>query len=244
MKKLLVLAGLLACACSPASFTEKQYPAANVQQCPYGGIVVGTQPICNGAPGTTGGVGTSGPQGNTGATGQAGANGNGLNPGLLCDVYKIKQADENGTVNWNTLLADGTLEFTAVLTNFNVPNQSSNDIFANFTSAQQALIGNTDYSLDCSGFVNVPETGAYNLTLGSDDGSELALDNSVVVNMPQLQSFATKSANVNLFAGLHKINVLYFQGPATNIGLQLSWSGDANQGLGASALIPSSAFTH
>lgn len=243
MKAILIIGLALGfMSCEPARFTENTYPSANVDQCPYGGIVVDSTPVCNGTPGNS----VTGPKGDPGTsiTGPQGNAGNGYAAGMLCDVYAIKATDENGTVNWNTLLSDGALKFSAVLTNFNVPNQSSNDIFANFTAAQQALIGPTNYALDCSGLLNVPETGSYTFTLGSDDGSEFALDNNVVINMPQLQSYATKTATVNLFAGQHKVNILYFQGPATNIGLQLSYSGPSNQGLGSSVLIPSSAFTH
>lgn len=189
-------------------------------------------------------AGPTGPSGGIGATGPAGSDGNGYQPGLECDVYSVQASDENGTVNWDSLLSNGTLKFTTVLANFNVPNQSSNDIFASFTAAQQAMIGGTNYALDCAGMLNVPETGLYTLNLGSDDGSELAISNAVVINMPDLQAMTFKSSQVQLFAGPQKINLLYFQGPATNIGLQLYWQGPANAGLGTSALIPSTAFTH
>jgi hypothetical protein len=156
----------------------------------------------------------------------------------------VKQADEAGTVNWYTLLSDSTYRFTTTLANFNVADQSSNNVFASFTAAQQALIGHTDYAVDCSGNLNVPETAYYTLTLGSDDGSELAIDDVAVINMPNLQPMASKSVVLPLFAGQHRINVIYFQGPATNIGLTLSWQGPANRSLGTAAIIPASAFTH
>src|SRR5271166_1228140 len=132
---------------------------ATVAQCPYGGIVYNSTPICNGA------TGNQGPQGNVG---QAGTNA--FTSGLTCGVYSVNTSDENGTVNWNTLLTDGNLKFTTVLSQFNVPNESSNDIFASFTAQQQALIGYTNYALDCSGYINIAETGNYTFTLGSDDG--------------------------------------------------------------------------
>jgi hypothetical protein len=51
-------------------------------------------------------------------------------------------------------------------------------------------------------------------------------------------------SNVSLFAGPHKFNLLYFQGPATNIGLEVDWQGPSNAGLGTMGIIPSSAFTY
>jgi hypothetical protein len=202
-----------------------------------------------GPAGATGqnGVGTVGPQGPAGATGQNGSNGtngNGFNPGLDCDVYTVVPADENGTVNWAQMLSDGTPKFVTTLANFNVPNESSNGIFATFTPDQQALIGTTNYGLDCYGWLNVPETGVYTLNMGSDDGSELVIDNAVVINMPELQAYTNKSASMTLFAGMHRINVMYFQGPPTNIGLTISWQGPSNAGLGTLATIPASYFMH
>jgi PA14 domain len=191
--------------------------------------------------GPTGSPGVAGPQGNPGSNG---TNGNGYEPGLECDVYSILANDENGTVNWSTMLSDGTLKFSTVLSNFNVPNESSNDVFSTFTAAQQALIGTSNYALDCSGFINVPETGSYTFTLGSDDGSELAIDETAVINMPDLQAYASESTTMSLFAGQHRINVIYFQGPPTNIGLTLSLNGPANAGLGETSVVPASMLTH
>ena len=189
-------------------------------------------------------VGPAGPQGSAGAAGKNGTNGNGYLPGLECNVYSIKQADENGTVNWDNLFTDGTIKFTTVLSNFNVANQSNLDIFSTFTAAQQALLGFTDYALDCNGYIDIPATGNYTLTLGSDDGSELVIDEQPVLAMSDLQAFASKSVSLSLFSGLHRVNVLYFQGPAVMIGMQLSWKGPANAGLGTTSIIPSSAFQH
>src|ERR1019366_1169084 len=134
--------------------------------------------------------------------------------------------------NWDTMLSDGTLKFSAVVANLSVPNENASTVFASFTAAQQALLGYTDYALDCSGFLTVPETASYTLTLGSDDGSELAIDQTVITNMPQLQPYASTSKAVQLFSGRHTVNVIYFQGPQTNIGLTLSWQGPTNAGLG------------
>lgn len=207
----------------------------------------------NGSQGSTGTVGPQGPKGDTGTTGPKGAsgsngtngsNGNGFNSGLECYVYSVLMSDENGTVNWNTMFSDSTFKFSTVLANFNVSDQSSNNIFSSFTSTQQALIGNTNYGLDCNGWIDIPETGSYTFVLSSDDGSELAIDNQIAINMPVLQSYTNKSIVLTLFSGLHRINVLYFQGPATNIGLTLGWKGPSNVGLGTLQTIPSTVFTH
>lgn len=193
-----------------------------------------------GDPGTPG-IGTTGP---TGPKGAPGSNGLGYTPGLECNVYTVKQSDENGTVNWINLLTNGVLKFTTTLANFNVPNENNTNIFSSFTAAQQAMLGYTDYAIDCNGYIDVPATGNYTLTMGSDDGSELIIDNQSVLNMPVLQPYATSSVTLPLYSGLHRVNVLYFQGPAVAIGLQLYWKGPANAGLGSSVIIPASVLFH
>jgi len=171
-------------------------------------------------------------------------------PGVSCDVYSIPDGTYIApqgyytVVNWDTMLAAGTYQFNTTLANFDTPNESDTTLFQSFTPAEQAQIGVTNFALDCQGYLNIPETGEYYLTLGSDDGSELLIDNAIVINMPQAQAFASQTAAINLTAGLHKINVLYFQGPATNQGLELSWEGPSNQDLGLITTIPASAFSH
>lgn len=197
-----------------------------------------------GSNGTNGKDGTNGANGTNGTNGTNGKDGNGYTPGLSCDVYSIKQADENGTVNWINMFTDGTIKFTTTIANFDVANQSNTNIFGSFTAAQQALIGYSDYAIDCHGFLNAPVSGYYNFNLGSDDGSELLLDNAPVINIPNLQPYANASATALVYSGLHKINVFYFQGPPVMIGLTLKWQGPSNAGLGTLSTIPASYFTH
>jgi hypothetical protein len=167
------------------------------------------------------------------------------NQGLNCEVYAIPASTYAGVVNWSALFSAGTPKFSIIQSNLDVQDQLYTNLFGSFTAQQQALVGNTNFALDCEGFLNVPETNGYVLQLSSDDGSQLIIDDIVVINMPQAQVFSTKtSGTMTLFAGLHKINVLYFQGPATYEGLILQWQGPANQGLGTMGVIPAAALSH
>lgn len=198
-----------------------------------------------GPQGSAGSTGSQGPAGQNGTNGTNGTNGNGYVPGIECMAYSIPTSVESGIINWAAMFAAGTPKFSAVLPNFNTPNESNVNDFANFTATEQAELGYANYALDCEGYINVPETGVYVFKLGSDDGSQLAIDDQVVINMPQDQAFATaNSSNLTLFYGPHKINVLYFQGPPVMIGLQLSWQGPANAGLNSMSIVPSSVFMH
>ena len=192
-------------------------------------------------------VGAIGPIGDTGPQGPPGVNaspGIGATPGIVCNAYSILPAGESGAVNWNKILADGTPKFTTFVSEFNTANEVDTNAFLNFTPSQQALIGTTNFALDCNGYLLVPETGSYTFNLGSDDGSALLLDNTTVIGMPQDQSFTTHTVTITLTQGFHTFNLLYFQGPATNVGLTLQWQGPANQGLGTLSTIGPQYLSH
>jgi hypothetical protein len=198
-----------------------------------------------GATGAAGSNGTSGVNGSTGTQGATGAAGAGFTSGLLCDFYTVLAADESSPVNWDKMLSDGTFQFTTTIGNFDVVNQSSTDVFPGLTLAQQTQLGYTNYALDCEGYLDIPETGDYNFTLASDDGSEMAIDDNVIINMPEQQAITSQTVtNVSLFSGRHKFNMIYFQGPPVMIGLTLQWQGPSNQGLGSLSTVPVSAFSH
>ena len=201
------------------------------------------QSIPAGPTGPAGSIGATGPQGAVGATGPQGNSG--ISPGIACDGYAITTASYQGTVNWDTLYSTGTLLFTdAVLPSLDNPQTLDTAVFNGITPNQAAELGTTNWALDCYGYISVPETGLYTFSLSSDDGSELAIDNAVVINMPQSQDYPTETAAVQLFAGQHKLNVLYFQSLPTQIGLVLEWQGPSNAGLGTMNPVPASAFTH
>jgi hypothetical protein len=118
-------------------------------------------------------------------------------------------------------------------------------LFEGFTQAEQNLVGTTNFALDCSGYLTVPEDGLYAFTLTSDDGSEFVIDDTPVINMPNTQAATSGSAtNVSLYSGRHSVNMLYYQSLATNVALNLQWSGPANAGLGTMSTIPASYFSH
>jgi hypothetical protein len=227
----------------------------------------------NGSNGTNGTNGQNGAAGATGATGAAGAScsavavsggvnmicgssapvfiastASQINPGIMCTAYSILAKDYGtsaNSVNWAQLFNDGTEQFSTMLTNFNVGNQVDTILFPGLTQAEQTLIGQANWALDCYGFLNVPETGGYTFQLSSDDGSQLVINNNVLINMAQAQPYSVgTSSQVTLFAGPQQINVLYFQGPQTNEGLTLKWQGPTSAGLSVMSVVPASAFTY
>lgn len=61
-----------------------------------------------------------------------------------------------------------------------------------------------------SGYIYVPETGIYTFSLLSDDGSDLMIDNDMVVDMNREQSPTTSVGQKVLAAGYHPIRLRYF----------------------------------
>lgn len=158
--------------------------------------------------------------------------------GLACQVYDSRSIDRSS--GNNVILTNATPKFDVIVNQLDVGDSQASNGFPKFTAAQQALIGTEDYALDCSGYVNVPKTQTYNLTMLSDDGSNTYVDNQLVIAMDQLQSPTAKSSSLFLTKGLHKLNVTYFQGPLSQIALKLTWSAPEF----STQVIPNSALSH
>jgi hypothetical protein len=104
----------------------------------------------------------------------------------------------------------------------------------NFSTQAAMLAGSgstltTWYALDCTGVFNVPATQVYNLTLNSDDGSQLLIDGVSIIDNDGEHSATSKSGSIALEAGQHSVELQYFQGPGvvelqllSNIGMEFS----------------------
>ena len=76
-----------------------------------------------------------------------------------------------------------------------------------------------------TGYLNVPEDGVYTFSLMSDDGSWLKIDGNMVVDNDRPQSPHEEISQQALKAGLHKIEVRYFD---SNGGMLRLWVFDQN----------------
>lgn len=158
--------------------------------------------------------------------------------GLACQVYDSQSIDRSSGLN--TILTNAVPKFEVIINQFDVPDTNASLGFPKFTAAQQALIGTEDYALDCSGYINVPKSQTYKLTMLSDDGSKLYINNNLLISMDQLQAPASSSISIYLLKGINKVNVIYFQGPLSQIALSLSWTAPEF----STTIIPSSVLTH
>ena len=93
------------------------------------------------------------------------------------------------------------------------------------------------YSLVYDGWLSVPRTGVYRFSLRSDDGSVLRLDGQELIDNDGLGGKGLQHVETGLAAGLHAIEVQYFQHRG-DVELRLWWEGPGleAQPIAASAL--------
>jgi hypothetical protein len=94
------------------------------------------------------------------------------------------------------------------------------------------------FGFDFNGFVNIPTSGPITFSITSADGSDLYVDGTLVVSNDGVHPSATESGTIGLQAGLHSIEVQYFQN-SNAPQLQVDFSG---AGFGPIAIPDSSLF--
>jgi PA14 domain len=89
------------------------------------------------------------------------------------------------------------------------------------------------------GFVDIPESEVWTFTLTSDDGSQLWIDEQLVVDDDGLHTARARSGTAVLEAGPHAIELRWFnKSGAAELGLSWNTPGKPAQS------VPDSAFTH
>lgn len=130
-------------------------------------------------------------------------------PGSLVGSIYLLERDQVKEV-----VFDGYVPVGRVSTNrLDIPNRSFKDGFPGLTDRFEWF--GIDYRGQCR-FV----AGEHSFRLSSDDGSRLYVDDRLVINNDGVHSEVSVGAKLKLEAGLHRVRVAYFQGPATEIALQ------------------------
>lgn len=97
----------------------------------------------------------------------------------------------------------------------------------------------TRYGVRLTGLIEVPQSGLWTFRLGSDDGSRLLINGEQVINHDGTHSYSTRNGSVNLTAGRHAIEILFFENGG-NHALTLAWQGP---GVPTMSPVPPSAFS-
>lgn len=77
------------------------------------------------------------------------------------------------------------------------------------------------FALDFAGKFHVAQAGRYQFRLLSDDGSILWIDGVVLIDNDGQHPPTSKLNSIDLDAGPHRLRVFYYQGPRTQVALQL-----------------------
>ncbi|MCX6224096.1 MAG: PA14 domain-containing protein [Bacteroidia bacterium] len=80
------------------------------------------------------------------------------------------------------------------------------------------------FGLVFDGYLDVPETGVYQIYLSSDDGARIILDNRQLIDYDGIHGAGEKSAPAALGKGLHPLKIVYFQRQG-GLGLKVEWEG-------------------
>lgn len=70
----------------------------------------------------------------------------------------------------------------------------------------------TSFALAWSGWLQIPKSGEYTFTLGSDDGSRLWIGGALALDNDALQAYSEKSAKCRLVQGWYPVRIEYFDG--------------------------------
>ena len=235
MKYLLVLTvGLFLVACDNASYTHS--PLCESQQSDTEVIITCGTDI------TTIPIPQDGSDGQDGVDGDDGQDGNdgedALQSGLICNVHDLS--------SWSGI-TDITDEFINnppvgefIMDDVSVGNTQAINGFPGMPASIQSQVGTDGYALDCYGYLATPTSGDYDFDLLSDDGVFMAVDGQTVISDPSLHAPSTDSNSARLLKGMNRINIMYYQGPHSQIALRLKWSGPNH----ASQVIPSAYYFH
>ncbi|MFH1834097.1 MAG: PA14 domain-containing protein [bacterium] len=99
---------------------------------------------------------------------------------------------------------------------------------------------NDNFAVRLAGAIDIPQEGTWTFATRSDDGSELWIDGTRVVDNDGLHSMATRRGTISLTAGGHSIEVRAFERGGA-YGLIAYWTSPLG---GGESIIPASAFSH
>ena len=106
--------------------------------------------------------------------------------------------------------------YTFVTANLDVPVRNYTQGFP--TPKMQSVIENFAIRFHAELEINMP--GVYVFELYSDDGSQLYIDGSLVVNNDGIHPAISRQGRIRLGTGIHAVEIHYFQGPRQAIALQ------------------------
>ena len=108
--------------------------------------------------------------------------------------------------------------------NLNVSMRPCEQGFPGYPGLKRDVIEN--FAIRFRGHLNIATAGTYNFALSSDDGSRLYINGDLIIDHDGLATPARGNpgrGSVSLPVGLHDVEVQFFQGPCSHVGLQWFW---------------------
>jgi len=99
--------------------------------------------------------------------------------------------------------------------------------------------GADGFTLELSGWIDVPAAGHWSFELSSDDGSQLYLRDKLLIDNDGLHGKVGMRVELDLEAGLHPIRIVYFEARGDEA-LEAKWASDGEE----LQLIPDAALFH
>jgi hypothetical protein len=144
--------------------------------------------------------------------------------GMAFEAWSIDAADKLPDFS-----AFGSAEKRGAVEQLNVADQAAADGFLDTGLS-------TNFAARFNGSLNIAEAGEYELCLNSDDGAQLMLEGTLVVDNDGVKDGASEVCGlVYLESGEYLLDVLYFQSEGDRLALQFAWAKDG----GDKALVPS-----
>jgi hexosaminidase len=86
------------------------------------------------------------------------------------------------------------------------------------------------YGFQFKGYIDIPSDGDYTLSIASDDGSKLFLDDKLLINNDGIHASIELSGKTMLVKGKHRLEVWYFQaGGASDLSVSIEGPGMQKQ---------------
>jgi outer membrane protein OmpA-like peptidoglycan-associated protein len=130
---------------------------------------------------------------------------------LKGNIYFISDTTERIPLDIERYKSEGSIYTTSL----DIPRRDFTEGFPGVTNRFEY------FGLLYKGVFEITEPGDYYWRLSSDDGSILWVDNKMIIDNDGVHGENSIDSEMNLKKGLHSIKVWYFQGPATEIALQL-----------------------
>jgi hypothetical protein len=127
-------------------------------------------------------------------------------------IYQLPSSTQKLPVN---LHQDYTSLLTLYTRKIDIPTRSFTEGFPGLENVFEW------FAVQYRGFIKIKTAGAYKFRLLSDDGSKLFIDSTLIIDNDGIHSPKSVEGQIYLSKGTYPIRVDYFQGPKTQIALQL-----------------------